>query len=128
VKKAVYDAWGFPFRDVYSTWGPLCLSENCTLTEWRDPQTAVCRRKALLAVLASTEVSVVEMVLVKSKDVRSISQSIELRLKDGDIAADPDRIIHWTVVDECKAPWLRFAPVSGLLYTPPTDASFEMVL
>ena len=117
VKKAVYDAWGSTFRNAYPTWGKLCLSESCTSTEWKDPQTAVCRRKALLAVLASTEVSVVEMALVKSKEVRSVSQSIELRLKDGDIADDPDRIIHWTVVAESAAPWLRFAPVNGSLHS-----------
>ena len=74
VKKAVYDAWGSTFRNDYLSWERLC--ENCTSAEWKDPKTAVCRRKALLAVLASTEVSVVEMALVKSKDVRNVSQSI----------------------------------------------------
>jgi hypothetical protein len=125
VKKAVYDAWGSTFRNAYPSWGTLCLSENCTLTDWKDPQTAVCRRKALLAVLASTEVSVVEMALVKSKEVRSVSQSIELRLKDGDIASDPDRIIHWTVLAGSAARWLSLAPVSGSLYSSESVAAVE---
>ena len=80
VKKAVYDAWGSTFRNAYPSWGALCLSENCALTEWKDPQTGNCRRKALLAVLASTEVSVVNMALIKSEEVRTVSQTIELRL------------------------------------------------
>jgi hypothetical protein len=125
VKKAIWDAWGSTLKNDYLSWERLCLSENCTLTEWKDPKTAVCRRKALLAVLASTEVSVVEMALVKSKEVRSVSQSIELRLKDGNIDADPDRIIHWTVVAGSAAPWLSLAPVSGSLYSSESVAAVD---
>jgi hypothetical protein len=102
-----------------SAWRPACQNTNngtCNPdVQWKDPQTAVCRRKALLAVLALTEVTVLEMALVKSKEVQSVSQSIEIRLKDGDIAADSDRIIHWTVVGGSAAPWLSLAPLSGSL-------------
>ena len=127
VKKAVYDTWGSTFRNSYPTWGTLCLSEKCAFAEWVDPQTAVCRRKALLAVLASTEVSVVDMALIKSEEVRSVWQTIELRLKDGDIAADSDRIINWTVVDRSAAPWLSLAPVSGSLYSSESVADVKAV-
>jgi hypothetical protein len=127
VKKAIWDAWGSTFQNEYLSWERFCPSESCTSTEWKDPKTAVCRRKALLAVLASTEVSVVEMALYKSKEARSVPQSIELRLKDGDIAADPDRIINWTVVDASAAPWLLLAPVSGSLSSSESVAAVKAV-
>ncbi len=125
ILRKIYDAWGEPMKRVYQKtaafWRSACQNTNngtCNPdVQWKDPQTAVCRRKALLAVLALTEVTVLEMAFLKSKEVRSVSQSIQLRLKDGDIAADPDRIIHWTVVDGSAAPWLSFAPVDGSLYS-----------
>ncbi len=125
VKKAIWDAWGSTFRNSYPSWEKLCLSENCTSTEWKDPKTAVCRRKALLAVLASTEVSVVEMALVKSEPLSSVFQSIELRLKDGNIDADPDRIINWTVVAGSAAPWLSLRPLNGSLYSSESVAAVK---
>jgi hypothetical protein len=131
----IYTAWGVPMERVYkrlaeSAWRPVCESTNGTCDpdiEWKDPQTEVCRRKALLAVLASTEVSVVEMALIKSKYVRSVSQSIELRLKDGDIEDDPDRIINWTIVAGSAAPWLSLAPVSGSLSSSESVAAVKAV-
>jgi hypothetical protein len=117
------------YRMAASSWGTACEKRtNSTCNpdlQWRDPQTGNCRRKALLAVLASTEVSVVDMALIKSEEVRSVSQTIELRLKDGDIAADSDRIINWTVVDRSAAPWLWFAPVDGSLYSSESVAAVE---
>jgi len=131
----IYNAWGEPMTAAYrmaaSSWGAACEKRtNSTCNpdlQWRDPQTGNCRRKALLAVLASTEVSVVDMALIKSEEVRSVSQTIELRLKDGDIAADSDRIINWTVVDASAAPWLSLAPVSGSLYSSESFAAVKAV-
>jgi hypothetical protein len=72
-----------------------------------------------------TEVTVLEITLVKSKEVQNISQSIEIRLKDGDILADSDRIIHWTVVGGSAATWLSLAPVSGSLYSSKSVAAVK---
>ena len=130
----LYTAWGVPMERVYkrqaeSSWRLACGRTNngtCNLDmQWKDPQTGVCRRKALLAVLALTEVTVLEMALVKSKEVQSVSQSIEIRLKDGDIAADSDRIIHWTVVGGSAATWLSLAPLSGSLYSSESVAAVK---
>ena len=123
ILRKIYDAWGEPMERVYqksaATWRSACQGTNnrtCNPDiQWRDPQTGDCRRKALLAVLALTEVTVLEITLVKSKEVQNISQSIEIRLKDGDILADSDRIIHWTVVGGSAATWLSLAPLSGSL-------------
>ena len=67
-----------------------------------------------MAVLASSEVKVIEMTLFKSDAVWTVSQSIELRLKDGDIAADPDRIISWNATAGSGAHWLS---LSGSLHS-----------
>ena len=123
ILRKIYDAWGEPMERVYqktaATWKSACQSTNndtCNSDiEWKDPQTGRCRRKALLAVLALTEVTVLEMALVKSKEVQSVSQSIEIRLKDGEILADSDRIIHWTVVGGSAATWLSLTPLTGSL-------------
>jgi hypothetical protein len=126
----IYSAWGTPMEVVYkaladSSWKPVCDKTCDPDSQWKDPETAVCRRKALLAVLASSEVTVIEMTLVKSDSVRSVSESIELRLKDGDIARDPDRIIHWTVVDGSAARWLSLAPLNGSLHSAMSVAAIE---
>jgi hypothetical protein len=119
----IYTMWGVPMERVYkkraeSAWRPVCESSNGTCDpdiQWRDA--GRCRRKALVAVLASAEVTVLEMVLVKSKSGRTVSQSIELRLKDGDIAGDPDHIIIWTAVSGSAGRWLSLAPLNGSLHS-----------
>jgi hypothetical protein len=109
-----------------SAWRPICEGNNGTCNpeiQWKDA--GRCRRKALLAVLASAEVTVLEMDLIKSEPLSSVSQSIELRLKDGDIAADPDRIINWTVVAGSAAPWLSLGPLNGLLHSSESVAAVK---
>jgi hypothetical protein len=115
VKKAIWDAWGSTFRNDYLSWERLC--ENCTSAEWKDPKTAVCRRKALLAVLASTEVSVVEMDLTKSISDKTVSQQIQLRLKNGDIDSDPGRIIHWNATLGSGSSWLSLSRPNGSVHS-----------
>jgi hypothetical protein len=126
----IYTAWGEPMR-VYKTraesaWKPVCESTNGTCNpdiQWKDA--GRCRRKALLAVLASTELTVLQMDLIKSEPLSNVSQSIELRLKDGDIAADPDRIIHWTIVAGSAAPWLSLGPLNGSLHSSESVAAVK---
>jgi hypothetical protein len=120
MKKTVYDAWGTKLRTEYPSWGDRTTNRclQCATDQWKDPETAVCRRKALMAVLASSEVTVLEMTLVKSLVVRAVFQSIVLRLKDGDIDADPARIIKWTVARSgSAAQWLSLDRLNGSLHS-----------
>jgi hypothetical protein len=134
-KLRIYDAWGEPMVRAYAyetdasgSWTLVCKSTNSPCNpnlQWVDPKTAVCRRKALMAVLASSEIKVIEMTLFKSDASWTVSQSIELRLKDGEIAADPDRIINWNATAGNGAHWLLLSRLNGSLHSAMSVATIE---
>jgi hypothetical protein len=129
-KLEVYEAWGATMQAVYSdvsaAWKDNC--RNCTAEEWQDRNAtpAVCRRKAQMTVLASSELAVLEMTLYKSASVRAVSQSIELRLKSGDVLDDADHRIHWTAAVGSAASWLSLSSVSGSVHSSASAAEVRV--
>ena len=67
IKSKVYSAWGSIFQSKYHDWGSVVCRDCDADSEWKDPGTGNCRRKAQMAILASSEVAVLEFTLVKSK-------------------------------------------------------------
>jgi hypothetical protein len=122
-KLEVYNAWGATMQKAYSDasagWKASCSRRNCTVDEWQDrgETLAVCRQKAQMTVLASSEIAVLEMTLYKSASVRAVSQSIELRLKSGDVLDDADHRIHWTAAVGSASSWLSLSSLNGSLHS-----------
>ena len=117
IKSKVYSAWGSTFRIKYRDWGNVVCREVCDADEWKDPQTGNCRRKAQMAILASSEVAVLEFTLVKSKSDKTVSRPIELRLKSGDIDSDEKRIIHWNATLGSGSSWLSLSLLNGFVHS-----------
>ena len=118
IKSKVYSAWGATLQIKYPTWGSLVCREVCDAdSEWKDPLTGNCRRKAQMAILALSEVAVLEITLVKSKSDNTVSQQIELRLKNGDIDSDPGRIIHWNATLGSGSSWLSLSRLNGSVHS-----------
>ena len=118
IKSKVYSAWGATLQIYYPTWGSVVCREVCDAdSEWKDPRTGNCRRKAQMAILASSEVAVLEFTLVKSKIEKTVSQQIQLRLKNGDIAADLDHIIHWNATLGSGSSWLSLSLPNGSVHS-----------
>ena len=118
IKSKVYSAWGATLQIYYPTWGSVVCREVCDAdSEWKDPRTGNCKRKAQMAILASSEVAVLEFTLVKSKIDKTVSQQIQLRLKNGDIAADLDHIIHWNATLGSGSSWLSLSLSNGSVHS-----------
>jgi hypothetical protein len=118
IKSKVYSAWGATLQIKYPTWGSVVCRDVCDAdSEWKDPLTGNCRRKAQMAILALSEVAVLEITLVKSKSDNTVSQQIELRLKNGDIDSDPGRIIHWNATLGSGSSWLSLSRLNGSVHS-----------
>jgi hypothetical protein len=119
-KLDVYDAWGTTMqkinRDAADGWKASC-TRNCTVNEWTDRSVkpAACRPKAQMAVLTSSEIAVLEMNLYKSETIRTVSRSIELRLKSGGVLADADHRISWAAAVGSVAGWLSLSTLNGVV-------------
>jgi hypothetical protein len=118
IKSEVYSAWGSTFRIKYRDWGSVICRELCDAdSEWTDPRTGNCRRKAQMAILTSREVAVLEFTLVKSKSDKTVSRPIELRLKSGDIDSDENRTIHWNATLGIGSSWLSLSLLNGSVHS-----------
>jgi hypothetical protein len=118
LKSKVYSAWGSTFQIKYRDWGSVVCRELCDAdSEWKDPGTGNCRRKAQMAILASSEVAVLEFLLVKSESTKTVSRPIELRLKNGDIDSDETHIIHWNATLGSGSSWLSLSHPNGSVHS-----------
>jgi hypothetical protein len=127
-KLAVYKAWGTTMQTVYEDasagWDMRC-ARDCTVDEWMDPSVAPprCRLKAQMAVLASSEIDVLEMPLYKSDSVRTVARSVEFRLKQGDVLADARHRITWTA--QSAADWLSLDCLNGFVHSSASTAELR---
>jgi hypothetical protein len=86
----------------------------CTADQWIDPTTKRCRWKAEMAVRSSSET--LEMTLVKTRSITSVTAQLEVRLKTGDI--DAGTPIKWMASpSRTDAGWLSFSPSSGVVFS-----------